>query len=166
MRWTLRSLVGCSTPRTSTETYPRTSQLTVQAPRDNSFPSYRANTASTAAISYNNLNDKVIAGESEDDKTKKEETEKITSASLQTAYPYYSLPNPASQTHQRNPTYNSTGQSQPTGYARSSIASLPVDVQANIGFLDRRFIQTGPDKNVAESLDIRKRLGSPVKMNH
>jgi hypothetical protein len=40
---------------------------------------------------------------------------------------------------------------------RSTIGSLPADVQADIGYLDRRFIQTGPDRNNAETLDSRYR---------
>lgn len=47
------------------------------------------------------------------------------------------------------------GTSPPT--SRATVASLPPDVQAHIGYLNRRFIQTGPDVNVAETLDARYR---------
>lgn len=52
-----------------------------------------------------------------------------------------------------NPTNTSSIQS---SVVRPTIAILPPDVQANLDYLNRRFIQTGPDQNVAEPLDSRK----------
>ncbi|KAF1848720.1 uncharacterized protein K460DRAFT_80172 [Cucurbitaria berberidis CBS 394.84] len=40
---------------------------------------------------------------------------------------------------------------------RPTIASLPLDVQADIGYKDRRFIQTSTDQNDLEQLDTRYR---------
>jgi hypothetical protein len=46
-----------------------------------------------------------------------------------------------------------------------SVTSLPPDVQANIGYLDRRFIQTGAhDYNDAESLDYRTLPSTMIEM--
>lgn len=41
------------------------------------------------------------------------------------------------------------------------IESLPAEVQAHMGYLDRRFIQTGPDQNNAEQLDSREYRRTP-----
>lgn len=43
---------------------------------------------------------------------------------------------------------------------RNTIAILPADVQATLGYKDRRFIQTGTDRNETEQLDIRKDLNT------
>ncbi|CAO2654008.1 Nn.00g107410.m01.CDS01 [Neocucurbitaria sp. VM-36] len=83
-------------------------------------------------------------------------------------------------TYQSNPQqgYGSSSSSKPQqGYAystapapapqptnpRTAVAFLPPDVQAHIGYLDRRFIQSSSDPNNAEQLDPRFRR---VARNH
>jgi hypothetical protein len=55
------------------------------------------------------------------------------------------------------------------GLSRPNIASLPADVQASLGYLDRKFIKTGLDTSNVEQIDPRKlcgdRLGHSVLMN-
>jgi hypothetical protein len=44
---------------------------------------------------------------------------------------------------------------------RSTVASLPPDVQQTIGYKDRRYIQTGVDPNIGETLDNRMHSQRP-----
>lgn len=77
-----------------------------------------------------------------------------SSSRQQQSYTYGTAPTPAPQ---QSYTYSSppVPATQPTN-PRSAVASLPPDVQAHIGYLDRRFIQSGPDPSNAEQLDPRK----------
>ncbi|KAH8727752.1 hypothetical protein GQ44DRAFT_724818 [Phaeosphaeriaceae sp. PMI808] len=65
---------------------------------------------------------------------------------------YNSAPYASSSSHAAAP----LGTNLPTT-SRATVNSLPPEVQANIGYLSRRFIQTGTDPSIAETLDARYR---------
>lgn len=68
-------------------------------------------------------------------------------------YQYSATQYGASSAYPPQTQYSSNNQYQSP---RNTISTLPPDVQATIGYKDRRFIQTGADRNETEQLDTRK----------
>ncbi|OAL51765.1 hypothetical protein IQ07DRAFT_390627 [Pyrenochaeta sp. DS3sAY3a] len=75
----------------------------------------------------------------------------VSSTSQYSKYQYATTQYGASSAYQTQYSTNNQYQS-----PRNAMSTLPLDVQATIGYKDRRFIQTGADRNETEQLDTRK----------